>query len=269
MALLNLDPLGIDPQTVSRLESIFRLELGRIDVGALLSEQSVKEVLTRTPRLQSCTGELNCALDLGKRLRADWIIAGNIGGLGDHYIINLKLIDVALQSELRRIQEPLQGNPEQLIEAIRVAAFRLVAPSKLVGSLVILADRDQARVEVNERFVGVTPLPPLPLEVGSHRVRVSKQGYSQVVQSVTIRLEKTSRLVVKLEPPTAPLVTKKQVPGQQPSDHVRRIRPWYRSWWFWTAVGIVAAGGGFALGYVASGPSRGVNCDLEPSRCGN
>jgi hypothetical protein len=45
--------------------------------------------------------------------------------------------------------------------------------------------------------------------------------------------------------------------------------PWYTRWWFWTIVGVAAAGAGAALGYGIAGRNHGVNCDADMKRCGH
>ncbi len=72
----------------------------------------------------------------------------------------------------------------------------------------------------------------------------------------------TPRIAVKTEPvpkPPPKLVTEplpKPLPRQ---DTDKDVTPWYQSWWFWTAVGVVAAGAttGAVLGGRSSGPGNG------------
>ena len=137
---------------------------------------------------------------LGKRLGVKQIASGNVGQLGDSYIINLKLIDVETQAEIRRISQPLRGDQNELIEAVRVAAYRLVAPDQLKGSVAILSDVPGAMILLDDRPVGRTPLPkPISfLDLGTHKLQLTAEGYSPFTGAVEIRFQKTSEVVVRM-----------------------------------------------------------------------
>jgi hypothetical protein len=261
LAVFRIDPLGVDAQIVARLEALFRLELGRLADATMPSAARVQEALRRQPSLGGCTGDVGCLTSIGKLLGVDRIISGNVGGLGDSYVVNLKLVDVREGREVRRIQEPISGAPDELIDAVRVAAYGLVAPERLRGALAVLADRAGAEVYLDGKLLGRTPLPVQHgLAVGSYALRVSKPGYVDVAEKVRVRFQKTAQVVVKLEAPRtrgAPSAERK----------LERPAPWYARWWFWTIVGVAAVGAGAGLGYALAGTNRGINCDAEPARC--
>ncbi len=262
LAVFRIDPLGVDPQIVARLEGLFRIELGRLADAAMPSALEVEAALRRQPGLQGCTGEVACLVRIGKLLGVEQIISGNVGGLGDSYVVNLKLVSVSESKEVRRIQEPISGTPDELIDAVRVAAYGLVAPDRLRGALVILADQPGAEVYLDGTLMGKTPVSTLHgLALGTHALRVSKPGYVDVVEQVRVRFQKTAQVVVKLQVPRA------RPGGAAAPRKVVRPVPWYTRWWFWVTVGVLAAGTGAALGYGVAGSNRGINCDAEPARC--
>jgi hypothetical protein len=262
LAVFRIDPLGVDPQIVARLEALFRTELGRLADAAMPSAAEVHDALKRQPALQGCTGEVACLVRIGKLLGVEQIISGNVGGLGDSYVVNLKVVSVEDRKEVRKIQEPISGTPDELIDAVRVAAYGLVAPDRLRGALEILADRPGAEVILDGKVMGKTPLPVLHgLPLGSHVLRVSKPGYVDVVEQVRVRFQKTAQVVVKLQAPRV-----RPAGERAPRKAVRPV-PWYTRWWFWVTVGVLAAGTGAALGYAVAGTNRGINCDAEPTRC--
>jgi len=264
LAIFRIDPLGVDSQIVGRLEGLLRIEIGRLADATLPTPRRIRALVQENPSLQNCTGEVGCLVSVGKLLGVDRVISGNVGGLAGSYVVNLKIVDVEEARELRRIQEPISGDPDQLIEAVRVAAYGLVAPERLRGAIAVLADQPAAEVYLDGKLVGKTPLPQVHgLQVGDHVLRVSKGGYTDVVQNVQVRFQKTAQVVVKLQ---APKVAKGKAPPKP--RRVDRPYPWYTRWWFWTAVGVVAAGAGAGLGYAVSSKSGGINCNAEPQRCG-
>jgi len=264
LAIFRVDPLGVDPQIVARLEGLMRIELGRLADATLPTPRRVRELVKHYPELQNCTGEVRCLVQVGELLGVARVISGNVGGLAGSYVVNLKIVDVRSRKEQRRIQEPISGDPDQLIEAVRVAAYGLVAPQRLRGAVEILADQPAADVYLDGQHLGRTPLPTVhALRVGDHVLRVAKEGYTDVVQQVQVRFQKTAQVVVTLQPPK---VAAGQ--GRKPPPRVERPYPWYTQWWFWTVVGVAAVGVGAGLGYAISSKSSGINCSAEPAQCG-
>ena len=118
--------LGMDSERVLRLETLFHKELERLSGNPVPSRLSVQKL---SRRLQRCDGQSKCLTAIGKALNVDYVISGNVAALGDSFILNIKAIDVTTGKELRRIEsDPLRGQPEKLIDSIRVAAYRLLAP---------------------------------------------------------------------------------------------------------------------------------------------
>jgi hypothetical protein len=264
--VLGLDALGIEIERVQRLESLFRIELARL-VGAPLPSLRDIEAKLKGTKLAECSGETKCLAAIGKRLGVDLVVSGNVASLGDSYVVNIKVVDAGTESELRRIQsDPLRGESDELIEPIRVAAYRLLAPEKLRGSISILADIKGASVELDGRRVGMTPLPgPITdLHLGVHTLRVTAKGYSEFGEEVTVRFQKTSRVVVRL-------VTPIDSAGRQAIEHSapRPRERWYTHPWFLVGVGVAAVTAGGIIGWQL-GSSDIVDCTdgMNPDLCG-
>ena len=62
-----------------------------------------------------------------------------------------------------------------------------------MGSLRVLTRPPAARVYVDDIFRGTTPLDTIPvaLSAGNHAVRVSKEGYREVVMEIAVRPDDT------------------------------------------------------------------------------
>jgi hypothetical protein len=240
-ALFRLDPLGIEPEIVEQLERILRSELERV-VGAPLPSRAEVEKATRAnPKLAACTGDPTCLQPLARVLKASRVVTGNVGGLGDSYVVNLKLVDADAR-ELRRVSATLRGSPEELIEEIRVAAYRLVAPEKLVGNIAVLSDVPGATVNLDSNDVGATPLPGAlaNIQVGVHKLTVTREGFSTFSEDVPVRFEKTTQVVVRQSAMSKKAKRALAAQGQLPI---------YTRWWFWGAMAVSAVATGLIIGY--------------------
>src|SRR5262249_43585723 len=139
LAVWRFDALGIEPELVARLETLFRMELDRLDNQPMPSRRDIDRAITGDAR--DCTGEDRCLAAIGKKLGVDVIVAGTVGQLGDNYVLTIKSVDVATAKPLQKIQsDPLRGQPDELIEGVRVAAYRLLAPGQLHGAIQVQTD---------------------------------------------------------------------------------------------------------------------------------
>ena len=252
IAVWRIDALGLDAELVGRLDTLFRMELDRLAAAPLPGRRDLDRVIASDPGLGACTGEDRCLAAIGKRLGVEVIVAGTVAAMGDSYILNIKAVDVAGATQIRRIAtEPLRGSPDELIDAIRVAAYRLLAPSQLHGSIVVLSDLIGAAVSVDGQRLGMTPLPaPIAkLALGDHQLRVEAKGYEPFEDTVLVRFQKASRVTVRLASAAATTTT-----GATPVIRDRR-RPWYSSPWVYLGVGVVAIGAGVLIGRELGAPT--------------
>jgi hypothetical protein len=243
-ALFRLDPLGIEPQIVDQLQRILRVELQRVVGHELPSERAVADAVAANPALANCTADPRCLSPLAKTLKVTRIVSGNVGGLADSYVVNLKLVDDTGR-ELRRVTATLSGSPEELIDEIRVAAFRLVAPERLVGNIAILSDVPGAHVTLDGVEVGKTPLagPLANLPMGVHKLAVEREGFSSFNEDVPVRFEKTTQVVVRQS------AMSKQALKAERRRRAATETPIYAKWWFWAAMAGSAIATGIGVGY--------------------
>lgn len=245
LAVWRFDALGIDPELVARLETLFRMELDRLDRQPMPTRRDIERTITGDAR--ECTGEDRCLAAIGKRLGVDVIVTGTVGQLGDNYVLTIKSVDVATARSLQRIQsDPLRGQPDELIEGVRVAAYRLLAPDQLHGAIQVQTDLIGAQVTLDGVRIGATPLPRNgvigKLALGKHELSVTAPGYPEPYQDkVEVHFQKVSPVVVRLVPSNIVIGTGK-------IERVER-RPFYTRTWFIVAAGAAAIGLGGAIGY--------------------
>jgi hypothetical protein len=234
IAVWRFDALGIDPEIVQRLETLFRMELDRLDKQPLPSRSAVDKAVT--PAEQNCTGEEKCLAAIGKRLGVDLVVTGTVGSLGDNYVLNIKVVDVATGKSQKMQSDPLRGSPDDLIEGVRVAAYKLLAPDQLHGAVQIQSDIIGASVAIDGKDIGKTPLPDQgvinKLALGKHTLRVESKGYDVFEQPIEVHFQKVSPVLVKLLPSDVVIGTGKIV-------RVERD-PLYERPWFIAAVAVGA-----------------------------
>jgi PEGA domain-containing protein len=242
IAVWRFDALGIDPEIVQRLETLFRNELDRLDRVPLPTQRTVERTIT-DPRQRECTGEEKCLAQIGKQLGVDLVVTGTVGSLGDNYVLTIKAVDVATAHSQKIQSDPLRGSPDDLIEGVRVAAYRLLAPEQLHGAVEIESDLVGAAVTLDGKPIGKTPLPDRgvvgKLALGKHHLRVEAARYEPIDQDVEVHFQKVSPVLVRLLP--------SEVTGTGRTYVVER-RPFYTRTWFIIAAGAAAIAIGAAVG---------------------
>lgn len=71
---------------------ITRLELVKLNKYAVLDEFD-RDELSDHERFDSCFGK-TCLIEFGKALKTDFVLSGNVDGLGNKIVVSLKIIDV-------------------------------------------------------------------------------------------------------------------------------------------------------------------------------
>ena len=256
IAVWRFDALGIEDEIVKRLETLFRMELGRLDKVPQPSQRDIERTVTAAE--QNCTGEEKCLTAIGKRLGVEYMVTGTVGSLGDNYVLYIKVVEVATGKSQKIQSDPLRGAPDELIEGVRVAAYRLLAPQQLHGALQIQTDLVGASVELDGKAIGKTPLPNTgvisKLALGKHTLKVEAKGYDAFNSDVEVHFQKVSPVVVRLLQSGEPVGTGK-------TFH-RERSPLYTKPWF-----IGAVGAGVVLLAIVIGANAGsVPCYVNGDR---
>ena len=250
IAVWRFDALGIDPELVQRLEALFRAELGRLDKQPLIARRDLEKLAGA--ELAACTGEERCLAAIGKKANVAIVVTGTVATIGDNYVLDIKAVETTSGKLLQRTQsDPLRGSPDDLIESVRVAAYKLLAPDQLHGAVQIQSDLVGASVELDGKTLGKTPLPGGGVvskePLGKHKLHVEMTGYAPFDDDVDVHFQKVSPVIVRLLPSTEVIGTGKTL--------VVTRRPFYTRTWFLVGVGVVAVGLGVIIGARNGGPA--------------
>ncbi|MBN1960375.1 MAG: PEGA domain-containing protein [Deltaproteobacteria bacterium] len=201
IAVLELSGLGISDIT-KNLEQYLRNSLATIE-GIIIISQIDIQMAMQDPRnrtIAQCGGRLDCAFKIGKLVSADVVILGSISGLGNSYSINLRALDVANKKEISRYQASVSGR-NQLIPEIRLAAYKLVAPDKIKGWLIIDIKTKGMTIEIDGVLIGTTPFtdPIDSLSPGKHKVIIRRSGYAPHAQEIIIRPFESTKLTLTVQ----------------------------------------------------------------------
>ncbi|MDF1564730.1 MAG: hypothetical protein P1V51_16940 [Deltaproteobacteria bacterium] len=165
-----LEADGVDPVLARNLTRLFTFSLrqtlpdrevvGQWEVRDLLALEGQKQLL-------GCEEEGGCLADIAGSLGAQVLATGAIGRIGNRYLVDLRLIDVAEAKILRQVSEQVLGDEEMAAEAVSQLAANLADPSRPVGQG-LLQVQGRGEVSLDGEPVGAAPLQRLAVSSGHH-----------------------------------------------------------------------------------------------------
>jgi stage V sporulation protein SpoVS len=201
VALMPLSSLGSTEEAAQAVERVLVTELGKV-LGKRLIPPNELAVRAKSAAkaITSCEGVVTCLLEVVGALGWDAFVVGNIAGLGDDRVINLKLIDVRGGGEVRRMSVKASGDESGLVRQMRVAAITLLAPEQLVGVLDLRCDQKGVLIALDGAAIGTTPLAQTKraVPVGRHAIEATGDGLVSFTTLVDVEYESDIRVDISL-----------------------------------------------------------------------
>jgi len=152
---------------------------------------------------------------------------------------------------------------EEPVERIETARAKLAQLETLVATVAMTVSEPEARVLVDGRDVGATPLrDPVRLAPGTHVIEVRKPGFQDLRHEVTVMAGQQTDLVLDLRPTaeagggtSVAIVTRtptgggtEAFPEIPPPPPEEEESGFFSGPWFWVILGAVVVGGGVTAG---------------------
>lgn len=238
-----VDTIGGEGRDTKILDAV-ETAIAELDSVALISRKTVRWRLRRAKKaqLEACEGESRCLGELGKAVGADWVVAVDIGGLGDVRLLHLKLVDASSGRALRSVTSSVRKDGSLEPGAL----IRLFEPRHYRGTLALSIGVEGASIFIDGRRVGTAPSGPLPVDVGTHALRVTHPEHRDYVRFVDVGYGQKVALDVELAP-LGVVSGQLERTGGGGEDGGGAARPWYGRWWVITGVAVIAGGAALVL----------------------
>ena len=160
VAVLELSAMGLSSAMRNNLERLLRNSIATMDGFAVIPPVDVQMALQdpKNKDVAECSGGPECAVAIGRLVGADLVLFGTISTIGEAFSLNLRVMAVVNSKELARERSRTSGNRNLLISELRLAAYRMLAPEKIRGSLLVEIDVEGVSIEIDGKPVGVTPI---------------------------------------------------------------------------------------------------------------
>jgi TolB-like protein len=204
IAVMDLVGRGVDDLAAAALTTEVGNTLAAERVFRVITREDVRRMLQLEETRAQCTGEVDasCMAEIGGALGVDYMVHGEVARIGDTFNVTLVLLDTARAEARSRERRRVEG-PRRLLEEIEDAARVLVRPllADRKGFLVLDVRERGAKVTVDGRLVGVTPLPGrLELPMGAHEVLVEKESFLVYGRTLDVQPGQATVEVVALVP---------------------------------------------------------------------
>lgn len=119
VAVMNIQSAEVDPANCIAITNYMTSELNRISDYRVISWDDVNKILEHKAGLQLLGCEDNeCFVEVGGVLGVDYIIVGDIGALGDRYVMSIRKIDINKAETVARASRRVIGNIGLLMDKI-------------------------------------------------------------------------------------------------------------------------------------------------------
>lgn len=194
--------------------------------------------LGENPR--ACAAAVPCVTRLGKAAGARYVVAIGAARLDDSVAITVDIVDTNWERNVGHGARGLSDANDWTQVMSDVVTQALPDPMRRpTGTLVLTANLPDARVAVDGRAAGKTPVQPLPISPGEHEVSLTLDGYEPFRQTVEIEPGGDRELSVTLVRP-------KPLPPPPPPNKKRMA---------------VYAAGGLSVAAVAAGVAFSLSQD--------
>jgi len=190
LAVLDLKDKGVGPEVASLLTGVVSNKLSEIGIFEVISREDIKNMLTHEQDkiLVGCT-DTSCLSEIGGALGAENLIAGEVGLVGQKYVIGLQRIDIRNTKVVKRAERQFSGSREKLLDEVANAAYQVVEDilEAQSGTVLLSVSEEGADISVDGKTIGVSPVEKLKLAAGPRDIRVSKQGFIHWARTVQVK----------------------------------------------------------------------------------
>jgi hypothetical protein len=190
LAVLDLGDKGVGAEVASLLTGVVSNKLTEIGIFEVISREDIKNMLTHEQDkiLVGCS-DTSCLSEIGGALGVENLIAGEVGLVGQKYVINLQRIDIRNAKVVKRAERQFKGSRERLLEEVANATYKVVEDilEARSGTVLLSVSEEGADISVDGKTIGVSPMDKLSLPAGPRDFRISKKGFIFWARTVQVK----------------------------------------------------------------------------------
>jgi len=217
LAVLEFEGAGISESEVIALSNRLRTNMTQLGVYQVIERGLMLQILTEQDfQMTGCTTD-ECAVEVGRLLGAQFMLAGSIGKVGNTWTVEMRVIDVETGAVMRSASYDTQGSIDLVLtEGMSAAARRIAgatAPIELAHLSIISNPAGASIYWINEEIdLGEAPV-ELTLSGDEHTFRLTKSEYKDTLLTVNMAPGTSRELLVDLLSEFAQVLIISEPPG--------------------------------------------------------
>ncbi len=195
-----LKAMGVEQELADKIRGLLGKEIDHIQGIRLIGQREISAAIEHKPQLAQCDAQVECLAELGAEVKANKVIAGVLGRLGETFSLDMKVVDVKNIKQSSRLAQTWDGGDETLIEVVRQVATRALRPSAYRGEVILLVNIPKVKIFIDGDFIGQSPLnKPLSLVPGRHALKLARKNYKDIERFIDVRFERTIKVSFTLK----------------------------------------------------------------------
>ncbi|MDZ7262563.1 MAG: PEGA domain-containing protein, partial [candidate division KSB1 bacterium] len=207
IAVIDLESRGATTQTEAiTLTDRLRSLLVRTDAFTVVDRGRMEAILKEVGFQQTGCTSTECAVEVGRILNVERMVAGSIGKIGKLYTIDIVLIDVESSQILKSFTRDHKGEIEGLVDIMQDIAHQIAGIDKPetpkapeVGSLHLISEPVSAEVLLDNESIGKTPLKMQDVLPGEHTIKFIAKGYEPKEGKIVVQPGKENKYKATLK----------------------------------------------------------------------
>ena len=197
---------GLSEMEAVTLTNRLRSMLVKTNAFVVLERGKMDEILTEQGFQQIGCTTTECAVEVGKMLNVQKMVSGTIGKLGSTWTMDISLIDIKTSHIEKSFFQDYKGEIDALLTVMESVATQIanIAGKERkvtleVGKLQVNVKPVKAKVILDNREVGSSPLLLENVIPGKHILQVNASGFDSHQQEITINKDKPTVLNINLK----------------------------------------------------------------------
>ena len=207
LAILPLRAIVAEPEEAGAIATALRNEFEKRGGYSLLESSAIAALLMNEDiDLNQCKND-SCLGSIGRLLNVRRIAAGHIEWAGSVALVHVLIIDTARNKTVREawiegrsIQELCSTGISELVDLLERPEAMSPDVSPVYGVILVETSEDSTEIYLDNRPVGLSPVPGYMVKGGVHVVGISKTGFFRESNIVEVTPGDTVQITFMLKP---------------------------------------------------------------------
>ena len=216
---------GVDPRDAESISGLIASEVGYYTDREVISEADVYTIIRGEEKKQKCgSNDSVCLTEISGALGVPEAISGDLGKVGDIWILNLRRLMVREARVIARSTRQVEGSISDLVREVPGAVAELfgkkVEPAvgltptgnPMQGALIVGTHPKGAEIFIDDKPAGKSPV-TLALLEGQYKIVARLDKHKDGVSRVIVRPKKETEVSLRLAPYPGTINVKSQPDG--------------------------------------------------------